>query len=450
MQRRILAVVALVLTMMVPATALAGHITYYRYVAVEHDDQGTILEPDGLGTGILGPEVAGCNVELPGALGGFASRCNLDAGSGKVIAPGCTGDGPDGPVRRLSGQCGLWTIGVGTPDAPNVVPPQSIPAPVTEAGMAGDAAPGLAGSKSVAIRFLDTQIFSAVQPQGIGVVTNTHQIDMEAKFREIARVTGIGVPGQGSQPPGDAIVHVWFGEWRDLNGNGVLDHFTPGTAGASQNEFTWLGNCQGFTGQREPTAVTSGICKEDPNPNAVPPGRPCADPDSPVACAGASVLTWIWPGNHGANGFASDFPGSAVGGFVLGLGDCDAACQDEYDPILGPQGDVAPEIRGIIDATGDLDDVVRRWYSGTGGTTSFYDNGMLLTMLTVTGINCAETSTPVGADLATCSFRDVDRYPSFDPAFDNLLVGSGDSYPNGGLKGALRGAWVLARDMLSP
>ena len=446
MQGRILIVLALAAAMAVPTTAVAGHITYYRYNPVEHDDQGRSDEPDGLGTSVLGPAIAGCNVEIPVG-GAFASRCNLAASpDGRVVAPGCTGDGPNGAaVRRQSGQCGLWTIGAGYTST--VVPPDTIPPPASELGQGGDRAPGLAASKHVPIRFLDTQVFWASQPPGS--LPNTHQLALTRILQDLGAQLGQHLPMEHGIVPGDAIVHVWFGEWTDLNGNGVIDHFTPGTAGANLNEFTWLGNCQGFAGEREPDSIAQGLCKEDPNANVAPAGAPCADAASTVACARSTVLTWLWPGNHGANGIASDFPLSSVGNWLL-AGDCDAACQDEFDPLLGPQGDLTPEIRGIIDATGDPDDAVRRWYSGTGGTTSFYDDGLLVSMVTITGINCDERAATLAGTLGACTFRDVDRYPSLDPALDDLLLGPGSDDPNGGLKGDLRGAWNLARDAATP
>lgn len=446
MKAHTLGILLIAAATLLPATALAGHITYYRFNPVEHDDQGRSDEPDGLSSAILGPVVAGCNVEVP--VGGFASRCNVaSSADGRVVAPGCTGDGPGGePVRRQSGACGLWTIGAGY--TLNVVPPATVPPPLSELGQGGDRAPGLAGSKQQAIRFLDTQVFWASQPPVSA--PNTHQIALTRFLQDAGAATGLSLPLAHGIVPGDAIVHVWFGEWQDLNGNGVIDHFTPGSAGPSVNEFTWLGNCQGFLGERVPESVAMGLCEEDPNPNAVPAGVACADAASTEPCAKSSVFTWLWPGNHGANGFASDFPLSSVGNFVFLNPHCDYACQDEFDPLLGPQDDLTPDIEGIIDATGDLDDTVRRWYSGTGGVTSFYDDGSLVTMVTITGINCAESAATFVAELAGCTFRDVDQYPSVNPGVEAMLLGTGESYPNGGLKGDLRAAWNLVRDVATP
>lgn len=448
MKAHTLGVLLIAAAMLLPASALAGHITHYRFNPVEHDDQGRSDEPDFLATRILGPALDSCNFALP-VSEGFVGWCTpglvpLDGQSG-VLAPGCTGEEGGQAVRRVSGQCGLWTVGAGYTS--NVVPPGTVPPPVSERGMGGDRAPGAyTPTKSSAVRFLDTQTIWALQPPA--GAPNIHQVNVGAKFGDIGRLLGTTLPLSEAILPGSIIVHVWYGEWRDLNGNGVIDHFSPGSAGANLNEYAWLGNCLSvLDGERKPASIANGICIEDPNPNAVPPGKVCADPQSTQMCAMASISTWLWPGDHGTTGPLTEAPANQIGTWLFNEFDCVPACEDVADPLLGRQDNLVPDIHGNIDSSGEPDDTIRRWYSGSGAVTSFYgDDGLLVTLTTVTGVNCYEDpAMPTYADPTTCTFMDVDRHDALHPAFEQVLIGPDYDHPNGGLKGAARAAWLWLR-----
>lgn len=428
----------------------ASHMGLQRGDPVQHDQQGRSDEPDGLRTSVLGPTLTNCVLELPGT--GFAGRCLRDPvsrpGFAATLAPGCTGSDGDGqPLRREAGQCGLWTVGV-RDGGVQTVPAGVVPPPVSERGMGGASAPGgYTPLKGSTLRFLDGRIDAASQ------VATTFVLDVNHAGADLA---GLG----DHVLPGDAIVWAWFGQWTDRNGNGVIDALTPGSAGPTANEFTWLGSCTGRDGARNPDVIAAGVCQEDPNPNLAPPGEACADPASTSPCAGATLVAWLFPGNHHSNALSGDAPGNqlvawASHGFsCAGPPACDDADRDlRGDPLLGAQAEVAPDMT-FQDRTGDAQDAERQWVGGTGATSTFYgDDGLLVTLVAVYGVDCpASQSLPWRWDLTAppgqpggCTFLDVDRDATVSPAVETLVVGDPEQ-PTQGLKGLARGAWLLVRD----
>jgi hypothetical protein len=459
--RKLLA--ATLFAVLVVPGALASHMSEYRYDAVQHDAQGTVPEPDGLSTTVLGPSLTNCVLELP-RQGSFGGRCGDDAagptGLGTTLAPGCTGDDGDGnPIRREDGRCGLWTIGVGSAPTGGALSTGGgvVPAPLSEPGMGAAQAPGRHRGP---VRFLDGRITWTVPQLPAGP---SMSVDVARVLREVGVVDGTVLPGEG-------LAWTWYGQWTDLNGNGVVDHFSPGTAGAGQsNEFAWLGGCAiSRDASRNPQAILDNLCIEDPNRNLVPPGTACADPASTSTCAGTSMAAWLFPGNHHADANAAghfvDMPGLQVVQWVVRLGNCSAppTCDDfdrDYagDPLLGTQAELTADII-FSDRTGDTgnagqDDTDRGWLGGVGYASNFYgDDGFLVTEAQVYGVNCRGGAAPWRYDLLAapgepggCSFLDVDRQSSLNGEAEAALVGD-PQHPDGGLKGIVRGAWLLIRD----
>jgi hypothetical protein len=451
--RTILAVGIACITLL-PATALASHMGQYVLYPSSHDHQGTILEPDGATTSVLGPALANCVVDLPSG-GGFSGVCGDDAfktGLGETIAPGCTGDdGAGGPLRRENGRCGLWTVGL-RPNSVAIIPPGTVPAPISEQGMGAGKFPG---RYSGTVRFLDGAVDNDITNNpGTGGPTNVISVG------RYLRDAGIGnwiLPGSGYQ-------WAWYGEFTDRNGNGVVDacHATC-VVGAEENEFVWLGNCNAFPGvYNGPYAKGAGFCKEDPNPNTLD-AHECA-PDEAGPCAGTTIVFWVFPGNHHA-GIGVDLPGNQPLNYVLRLGDCigPPTCDDDDegswggDTIFGIQDVIHPD-GALDDRTGDNgaanvgDDSTRQWAGYVGNVGSWYgDDGFLETQTVIYGANCAQSeSFPWFYDLGSpagteggCTFLDVDHYPAVNPTIEEALIGSGDDSPNGGLKGTLRSLWLV-------
>jgi hypothetical protein len=436
--RRILSVA--VAAVLLAPVASATHMQLYRNEAVQHDLQGSSREPDGLATAVLGPPLSNCVMDLP--LGGvFGGRCGDDSlriGLSDALAPGCTGDDEAGaPIAREAGRCGLWTIGV-RPTGQAVVPPGTVGAPLGEPGMGGTAAPGRATStKGSAVQFFDGRLDAASQT----ATTFT--------FAQDPSTAGLLGP---HVLPGDAIAWAWWGAWADRNGNGVIDHLTPGSGGPTANEFVWLGSCTARDGARNPDAIAAGVCAEDPNPNASPPGALCADPQSTAPCAGASVAVWVYPGNHHSNALTGDAPGNQVLHYAQqgldcgGPPSCDDADRDfNGDPLLGTQGELSPDMT-MQDRTGDAQDAERQWVGGTGATSTFYgDDGLLLTTVVVYGADCAASQaspwrydlTARAGDLGGCTFLDVDRYEALNGDVEALLTAGKD---------LARSSWLVVRD----
>jgi hypothetical protein len=463
MNWRIILAVGIAAFVALPSAAFASHMGQYILYPVAHDAEGTVYEPDGASTSVLGPTVTNCVVDLPLG-GGFSHKCGDDAlktGLGELIAPGCTGDdGAGGPIARESGQCGIWTVGL-RPNSVAVIPPGTVPAPISEQGMGAGKFPG---RYSGTVAFLDGAIDSDLtQNPGTGGPTNM------VGLNRILREQGVG----NWVIPGDSMLWAWMGQWTDLNGNGVVDAcFATCTAGAEVNEFVWWGNCLAFgPAPNAVFAVTNGYCAQDPNPN-IQGSRECdiaAGEEGP--CANAGMSFWIFPGNHNP-GMATDTPGEQIVDFALRLGDCSTppTCDDDStgcedvcsgDSFLDIQDYVTPDGLGMDDRSGDNgaanvgDDTARHWAGDLGNVQTHYgDDGFLETEIIVYGYNCA-VGTPNALDLGTaagtdggCTFLDVDIYPTANSDAEAALVGTGDDYPNGGLKGQLRATWLLVRDGL--
>ncbi|HEV8360794.1 MAG TPA: hypothetical protein VGR28_10110, partial [Candidatus Thermoplasmatota archaeon] len=472
-----------------PGAALATHMGQYANDPLERDLQGQVAEPDGVVTSVLGPRVANCVVELP-SRDGFEGRCQGEPrGTGLqpdgAIAPGCTGaDANSQPVRRLDGQCGLWDVGAPRPNgvwAPVAGPqlgPGRIAPPISERGMGAGAYPGRYAGP---VRFLDARL-DADFVQNAATGGPTWVRDYNQLLQDLAgggmTPTPLGAPLPPAEPlqpfagavlPGQHYVWAWYGQWDDRNGNGVVDHCFGGCHpfdGAGINEFAWLGSCMAFEDLRVPEAISAGICIEDPNPNLDPPGMPCADPGSLLACAGTTMAIWVWPGNHHGNGMTGDMPLSQPLFSWINTGkplNCSdpPTCDDEDlayngDPLLGRQDEVAAD-GTYHDRTGDGaddgDDTARQWSGYLGGDSTYYgDDGLLVTMVQVTGVNCAATDGATGYDLRAhaggpggCTFVDVDKYPTVSPFAEHLLVGDPEE-PTSGLKAIGRSAWIMVRE----
>jgi hypothetical protein len=100
------------------------------------------------------------------------------------------------------------------------------------------------------------------------------------------------------------------------------------------------------------------------------------------------------------------------------------------------------------------DDTIRQWAGYIGYVTTYYgDDGLLVTLVEVYGVNCPEDASALGYDLTgagtagQCSFLDVDKQATVSPEVEALLIGSPDD-PTGGLKGTARGAWETVRGLL--
>lgn len=442
----------------------ANHNLAYRYNPVEHDDIGRSDEPDFLTTSLFGRQVENCIAEIP-VSGTFIGHCtrgiSIFPGQMATVAPGCTTDGPNGPERRQSGLCGLHSVGLsaGGYFSPipivGLVPAATVPEPISVRGMAGDRAPGaLTPTKGSTIRLFDGFLTPMVAQRGVPLRLF---LEVNHKVSDASGTVGSPLSHGNLVLPGGSWLYLWYGEWKDLNGNGVIDHFTPGSAGPGVNEFAWLGSCTTFEGTRNPQAIRDGLCREDPNPNAIPPGSACADPDDPFRCAMTTIDGWFWPGSHhtwppAVIGLPVDYPGQQiVNHFLFGCfdypGGCDALDEDLHgDPLLGPQGSMRPDTRGM-DLTGDPADSVRQWWNYGGDHTSFYgDDGLLVTSVQLYGVNCVrDAGLPSVHDIGSCTFTDVDRQFTIAPLAEQILVGSHEQ-PTGGLKAAARSLWLLIRD----
>ncbi|HEV8359386.1 MAG TPA: hypothetical protein VGR28_02915, partial [Candidatus Thermoplasmatota archaeon] len=297
-----------------PSVATASHMGLYVNDPLQHDLSGQVPEPDGLATSVLGPTLQNCVVAVLSAPGESAACGQAFAGT---VAAGCTGLENGAPVRRLDGQCGLWTVGAPRPNGlsvPIVTPalgPGKIPAPISEPGT------GVAGPR---LRFLDGRLDGefAQNPGGAG---GTQVIDYNQLLAGLA--AGMGpvpaltplAPFASAVLPGDRDVWAWYGEWQDLNGNGVVDACYAACRGTT-NEFVWLGSCPEYYGPRSVEAIEAGVCAEDPNPNATPPGTACGLSDVEELCAQTEITFWIWPGEHGGPGLLQDAPGVDAVEFV--------------------------------------------------------------------------------------------------------------------------------------
>jgi hypothetical protein len=125
---------------------------------------------------------------------------------------------------------------------------------------------------------------------------------------------------------------------------------------------------------------------------------------------------------------------------------------------LGRQDEVRPD-GTLHDRTGDgvnespPDDSARQWSGYFGGDSTYYgDDGLLVTLVHITGVNCAPGDTAASFNLRTppghaggCTFLDVDRHPTVSADAEVLFVGDPE-HPTGGAKAMARSAWVFVRE----
>lgn len=429
MSWRILGAVALA-ALLLPQPALAAHLSQYAWNPLTHDMMGMSFEPDGASTAVLGPTVRNCVIATAGA-------CNDALAGGRVVAPGCTGPGG----RAVDGQCGLWTVGA-KPNSITVVPTGTVPAPLSVQGAGRGHGPGILGRFTLVDGVLDSEHGQNPVTGGPVRVLGLQRLLQEA--------------GMNAQVlPGQNMVWAWYGDFEDLNGNGVIDACHQTCSAAMANEFVWRGSCTEFAGgYNGDYAEAHGFCKQAPNPN-VDGSHACA-PAEEGPCANAHIAAWYFPGNH--HGYAlGDLPGRQVVRWVTRGFDCDTppTCDDEAREVAGdPLLDDPHEVNAdavLADRSGDNgpnnvgDDTARMWVGHLGAIQPAYgDDGLLGTLVAVYGVDCAAApGLPQGFDLATpvgtpggCGLVDVDLYPSLHPAFEGLLSAA---------KAAARSAWLVVR-----
>lgn len=380
----------------------------------------------------------------------MASRCPTMLprpfpGITEFIAPGCYEDSG----RRPSGLCGLWTVGVaGVPVPWHLLPRCLTVCPVE--GMSGNAAPGaFTPTKLAKVRFLDAHHTAHVFAAG------SHNIELNRKFDDTGlRAHARAVDSHLGQDfiAGAMGLWAWHGRWQDKNGNGVIDSFynDPQQAQplAPWEEFAWFGNCLKFSGLPNPRSVDVGFCAYD----------------TEAAAGGTTrMLGFLFPGNHhalcggtiglGTDCFAhpADLPGRQVVHLLAASGipstffapwrieDLDPVDEAYFgDPLLGPQGSVAPD-QEFSDRTGDPSLGTREWVYGLGWPAWFYDQSLLVGLVQVTTVGCqADAANPNRVLMGTCRFADVDAFRAASPTLEALLQDQ--------LEPALRSHWVFARD----
>lgn len=407
-----------------PLASAGGHNALY-VLTTEHDDGGRSVEPDFPGiTSVLGIAVSERDVDAN--LDGVAETHDV----GRDVAPGCTDDSG----RRPSGLCFLhWRTGqLGLPQV-------GVP------GMTGNSAPGgFTPTKAGVVRFMDLQVY--LDPLRALVDVN-RKLD-DSNLRPLLRQAD---PNFGNQiAPPSAGFHMWYGNWQDKNGNGVLDADGNAltTAEQARNEWQWLGQCKTFTGGD--SAVPDWVCHIQ-----LP----------------SDIYVWAYPGNHHAStngGVAlfspADVPGQQLLCFAyvasgaasqLGAGaiGCPARIQDiddndarldigDGDPFFGPQGGLTPDFT-MAHRTGDPNPNTRHLVAGLGWAVYHYDQSLLVSYTTIAAENPpADPGSPRQFNPAAAAFVDVDRYGTFSPAAEQFLQVT--------LKPALRSNWVFVRDRYIP
>lgn len=398
-----------------PSASVQGHMAYYAYDPVEHDDQGRSDEPDFASTSIFGFFLGNrvIDLNLDGRAEADSALSNTPPGQAPVLAPGCWDDSG----RRPSGLCGAWTAGVGTPLRPRIVPPGTIGVQ----GMTGGHAPGrFTRTQQDSVRFLDARL-QVQLPTGAN-----YELDVNHKLQDAGVLGWIRVvdPRWGSFVVlGPTAWWAWHGVWTDKNGNGVIDHVGNPPTMDPRNEFVWLGNCfmQG---------------SQIPNP-----GEHCVMKSNPHG-GFARMTGYMFPGNHHPG--SPDLPASQVIAFaLLGMSPDQVEAHDAWvsgDPLLGESWSTAPDMN-FDDRTGDTRIENRGWLFGMGGPTMIYDPSIVATITTVTALNCSPDSSRPRLDLRSCAFVDVDRYSTWSPAVESILQGT--------LKPTLRSNWLFLRDSLS-
>lgn len=428
---------AAVLLAVLALPAQAGHLGPYYYMPTEHDDQGSVVEPDFARTSVLGPMVT--NKVVDADLDGYAVADDAlprpFPGLGQVIAPGCTDDAG----RRPNGLCGLWTSGAGTPTGAAV---RLLPSGMAGVrGMGGDAAPGaFTPTKADRVRFLDARVTLSGAPYG-------PYLDVNRKLDEGARLATLG--GHRDVAVGPSAFWAWYGLWQDRNGNGVVDVHEGNPPGPANTEFVWFGNCT-------PDAPHTEIWW-------------CRDDVEKVAGGRTRMWGYLFPGNHhggcgghyeptfgcgphpadlpgrqvihvlGQRGVPVCVPGTIPGMFCPGPGeDLDEAGERWWgDPLLDDQGSVAPD-QEYEDRTSDPFVTSRVWRYGIGFPVWMYDQSLLVTLVHTTVVGCAASGGANRLDLPTCRFADVDVYEAVHPGLEQLLAAQ--------VKPVARATWLSVRD----
>jgi len=410
MNRSMLAALALVVTLMAPV-GLASHQGNYAFNPVEHDDQGTSTEPDAAATGVLGTPLV--NTVIDRNFDHFADVPTPPKVTGKsdVLAPGCTNAAG---TRVSSGQCGIWTVGVGVGLVGNVVPPKTADIPGFTVKQ-GNCPGRYGGGQQV---FLDARVDLGVIASGAAAQI----INLNHKVSDLDSTTGGLLSQLGIKPflLGPQMTWAWYGRWTDLNCNGVIDHLQTDIADPSvvdlDNEFVWYGACSEFDGSFHPEVIAGGYCAEDPNPNSNPPGKVGGN-------AATTMVSYIWPGQHDPNS----------------LPDIDNMFAHEPDNVTADLGG--------FDRSGEPSLVDREWVLGGGFPPWFYDQSLILTTYQVTGVNCKPNPDTLQAfDLGAtggpgspCTFLDVDRYDTWSPLLEPIVFG---------LHSTLNDAWTTINDLI--
>ena len=371
----------------------------YAYNPVEHDDMGSSAEPDGESTGVFGFPVSNAVIDRNfNGYGDVPTPLKL-TGKSDQLAPGCTNAAG---TRVSSGQCGIWTIGVGEGVIGTVVPAHTVDVPGFTVKQ-GNCPGRYGGSPSV---ILDAKVESAVaQPGAPGF-----WYDLNHQIRDLDQTTGglLSQAGIHEAVAGPTAHWAWYGLWQDKNCNGVIDHLQTGGRAATvpdpDNEFVWYGACLDISGVFNPDTVTGGYCAKDvPNPNSNPPGTP-TDP--------ATAIYWyIWPDDH----FNSPLPN----------------IPDHY---VFDQNNVSWDLRGR-DRTGESSAATRMWIGGLGYAQWYYDDSIVVHVEIATVVNCKpDLSINQSFDLgvtggpgSACTFIDVDKYQSWNPLIEPIVTGLKDT-----------------------
>lgn len=232
---------------------------------VEHDEQGHGFEPDG--------QPGNCVADVKDD-----DRCELDAQLpgpvGRHIVPGCWDDAG----RQPSGLCAMWSTGTGgnvvlpgaNADVPGggaipLTPPLDFgfiglaPDFMGIQGMNGAAAPGrLSPTKDTIVRMFDLRALQGAR----GLAAIDAQTPLEDSGAASLNRGALGSGAGGPVAAGDITLVAYFGDWKDLNGNGVIDEHGDSTGRIDgQNEFVWVGGaCGGLV-------LSNGGCRHIPRPD---------------------------------------------------------------------------------------------------------------------------------------------------------------------------------------
>jgi hypothetical protein len=441
--------------------AAASHMQNYANVETEHDDQGRSDEPNFAGTtSIFGAAVGDKVVDTNGD--GVPEVYTADlTNPNNVLAPGCTDDNG----REPSGTCGLVTID-GLPGT---------------TGMSGDAAPGrFTPTKSTEITFLSNVITEHL------AAPSQRMFDYNHKVRDLPGPVKNALPGQDFLA-GIVGEWLWWGDWHDQNGNGVIDHQTlcGNDCVDADNEFVWRGNCVDFFGIFNPDAITNGYCRQDTQTNG-----------------GTFIYDYAYPGNHHGNCGGNliiggdlllvgcfympmDMPGVQVyctakllvdgdlpptvvfvkdltytahfcpnqlenvdgysqsefgsSDFLFDQNDrCGVDAQGNPRTCTGPGGSYLGIDFSFNDRSGDPSRTTRHWAQNVGWGQYYYDTSLLATTIKIVGMYDHAGD----FNLANAKFTDVDKYVTWSPGTQALLMNT--------IEPTTASTWRIVRDFAQP